>query len=107
MRVPMKIAIPATAAGAMVVGGWALLPAATSGASAPTRAPQVATPIVAPLVPARMVPAQTATPEPSPTASESESPEPATPEPAGDTYADPPGDVNHECPPTCGPGETP
>jgi len=106
MRVPMKVAIPATAVGAMVVGGWALLPAAMSGASAPTRAPQVATPIVAPLVPGRMVPAQTATPEPSPTASES--PEPATPEPAGDTYADPPGqDVNHECPPTCGPGETP
>jgi hypothetical protein len=101
MRLPIKIAIPATAVGAMVVGGWALLPAATSGAPAPVRAPQVATPIVAP-----MVPAETPTPEPSSTASES--PEPTTPEPAGDTYADPPGqDVNHECPPTCGPGETP
>jgi hypothetical protein len=55
---------------------------------------------------APMVPAQTPTPEPSSTASES--PEPTTPEPAGDTYADPPGqDVNHECPPACGPGETP
>ncbi|MEA2535220.1 MAG: hypothetical protein QOJ93_3031, partial [Actinomycetota bacterium] len=40
MRLPIKIAIPATAVGAMVVGGWALLPAATSGASAP----KVATP---------------------------------------------------------------
>ena len=101
MRLPTKIAIPATVVGAVAVGGWALLPAATSGASAPVRAPKVATPIVAPLVPA-----ETATPEPSSTASES--PEPTTPEAAGDTYADPPGeDVNHECPPTCGPGETP
>jgi hypothetical protein len=32
MRLPIKIAIPATAVGAMVVGGWALLPAAPSGA---------------------------------------------------------------------------
>jgi hypothetical protein len=100
MRLPIKIAIPATAVGAMVVGGWALLPAATSGASAP----KVATPIVAPMAP--VAPAQTPTPEPTSTASES--PEPTTPEPAGDTYADPPGqDVNHECPPACGPGETP
>ncbi len=97
MRFPMKIAIPATAVGAVVVGGLALIPAA--GSSAP--APKVATPIVA-----HLDPAQTATPEPSPTASEA--PEPASPEPAGDTYADPPGqDVNHECPPACGPGETP
>jgi hypothetical protein len=89
----------------MVVGGWALIPAATSGAPAP----KVATPIVAHLAPAQtapMAPAQTPTPEPSSTASES--PEPTTPEPPGDTYEDPPGqDVNHECPPTCGPGETP
>jgi hypothetical protein len=93
----MKIAIPTTAVGAMVVGGLALIPAA--GSSAP--APKVATPIVA-----HLDPAQTATPEPSPTASEA--PEPASPESAGDTYADPPGqDVNHECPPACGPGETP
>ncbi|MEA2566555.1 MAG: hypothetical protein QOD49_1732 [Actinomycetota bacterium] len=100
MRLPIKIAIPATAVGAMVVGGWALLPAATSGASAP----KVATTIVAPMAP--VAPAQTPTPEPTSTASES--PEPTTPEPAGDTYADPPGqDVNHECPPACGPGETP
>jgi len=63
-------------------------------------APKVATPVVA-----HMAPAQ-ATPEPASTASES--PEPSAPEPAGDTYADPPGqDVNHECPPSCGPGETP
>jgi hypothetical protein len=100
MRLPVKIAIPATAVSAIVVGGWALLPAAT-GAPAHVQAPRVATPIVAP-----MVPAATPTPEPSSTASES--PEPTTPEPAGDTYADPPGqDVNHECPPACGPGETP
>jgi hypothetical protein len=104
MRLPIKIAIPATAVGAMVAGGWALLPVATSGASAP----KVATPIVAPRAP--VAPAQTPAPEPTSTASasESKSPEPATPEPAGDTYADPPGqDVNHECPPACGPGETP
>jgi hypothetical protein len=97
MRFPIKIAIPATAVGAMVVGGWALIPAARSSAPVPT----VATPIVA-----HLDPAQTPTPEPSSTASEP--PEPASPEAPGDTYADPPGqDVNHECPPACGPGETP
>ncbi len=100
MRFPMKIAIPATAAGAVVVAGLALIPAAGSSAPAPT----VATPIAA-----HLDPAQTPTPEPPSTASEaSEASEPASPEPAGDTYGDPPGqDVNHECPPACGPGETP
>jgi hypothetical protein len=97
MKFPMKIAIPVTAVGAVVAGGLALVPAARSNAPAPT----VATPIVA-----RLAPAQTPTPEPSSTASES--PEPASPEPPGDTYADPPGqDTNHQCPPACGPGETP
>ena len=82
MKFPMKIAIPAAAVGAIVVGGLALVPAARSSAPAPA----VATPIVAHLAPAQ-------TP---------------TPEAPGDTYADPPGqDVNHECPPACGPGETP
>jgi len=79
MQFPMKIAIPATAVGALVAGGWALIPAARSSAPAPTAAP----PIVA-----HLDPAQTPTPEPSSTASES--PEPATPEAPGDTYADPP-----------------
>jgi hypothetical protein len=97
MKFPMKIALPATAVGAIVAGGLAPVPAARSSFPAPT----VATPIVA-----HLAPAQTPTPEPS--SSVSESPEPATPEAPGDTYADPPGqDVNHECPPACGPGETP
>jgi hypothetical protein len=36
--------------------------------------------------------------------SESESEKPSD---EGDGYEDPPGDVNHECPPDCGPGEKP
>jgi hypothetical protein len=97
MKFPMKFAIPVTAVAAVVAGGFALVPAAISSAQPPS----VATPIVA-----HTAPAQTPSPEPSSTASES--PEPTTAEAPGDTYADPPGqDVNHECPPACGPGETP
>ena len=60
----MKIAIPATAAGAVVVAGLALIP--TAGSSAPART--VATPIAA-----HLDPAQTPTPGPPSTASEASS----------------------------------